>query len=86
MYYVTRFHEYLNCSQDILGNICGFTVIVIAVMLLNSFKEVDISLQDMRVVWRCKRDHIKYTVETEDEFGQIRQSGARQSSYGTPQL
>lgn len=78
--------EHVFCWQDILGNICGFTVIVIAVMLLNSFKEVDISFQDMRVVWRCRRDHIKYTVEAEEESGQIRQIGPRQSSYGTPQL
>lgn len=55
-------------------------------MLLNSFKEVDISFQDMRVVWRCRRDHIKYTVEAEEESGQIKQIGPRQSTYGTPQL
>ncbi|XP_065210813.1 magnesium transporter NIPA2 isoform X1 [Planococcus citri] len=76
------FKEWQNLdATDILGNICGFTVIVIAVMLLNSFKEVDISFQDMRVVWRCRRDHIKYTVEAEEESGQIKQIGPRQSTY-----
>jgi hypothetical protein len=56
------------------------------VMLLNSFKEVDISLQDVRIVWRCKRDPIKYTLDSEEEVGQIKQMSSRQSSYGTPQL
>ena len=72
--------------QDVLGNVCGFIVVVIAVMLLNSFKEVDISLQDVRIVWRCKRDPIKYTLDSEEEVGQIKQMSTRQLSYGTPQL
>lgn len=73
------------CVQDVLGNLCGFIVIVIAVMLLNTYKEFDLSIQDMKFQWRCKRDHIKYTVEAEEEAGQIKQIGSRQSSYGTPQ-
>ena len=72
--------------QDVLGNVCGFIVVVIAVMLLNSFKEVDISFQDVRIVWRCKRDPIKYTLDSEEEIGQIKQMNPRQLSYGTPQL
>ncbi|XKL61397.1 hypothetical protein PGB90_008454 [Kerria lacca] len=81
------FKEWQNLSlKDVLGNVCGFIVVVIAVMLLNSFKEVDISIQDMRIIWRCRRDHIKYTVEAEEESGQIKQTSFRQSGYGTPQL
>lgn len=73
-------------AQDVLGNVCGFIVVVIAVMLLNSFKEVDISVRDMRIMWRCRREPFKYAVETEEETGQIKRNGCQQSSYGTPQL
>lgn len=79
-------YDFLRMLQDVLGNLCGFVVIVIAVMLLNSFKEIDLSCYDLRVVMRCRRDdHIKYTIEIDEEAGQIKQC-LRQSTYGTPEL
>lgn len=79
-------YDFSRMLQDILGNLCGFVVIVIAVMLLNSFKEIDLSCYDLRIVMRCRRDdHIKYVIETDEEAGQIKPC-LRQSTYGTPEL
>lgn len=41
--------------QDIIGNICGFLVIIVAILLLNTFKDIDIPLSDVNV-WRPKRE------------------------------
>lgn len=82
------FREWQNLSaEDVVGNICGFIVIVIAVMLLNSFKDIDISMQDMRIVWTSKRDPIKHTIpcHSDEECSQIKRHSGN-SSYGTPPL
>ncbi|XP_014224139.1 magnesium transporter NIPA2 [Trichogramma pretiosum] len=42
--------------EDVIGCICGFLIIVIAIILLNGFKDLDISYQDVRHMFRPKRD------------------------------
>jgi magnesium transporter len=42
-------------ASDIVGDICGFLVVVIAVILLNAFKDMDVSLDDVRSQMRPKR-------------------------------
>lgn len=43
------FKEWLNLHFiDIIGSVCGFSVVIIAVVLLNAFKNFDISLKDLR--------------------------------------
>ena len=67
--------------QDILGNLCGFLVIIIGVILLNTFKDLDVSLNDVRGVWRPKRELIKglpLTLHEEEADYRTR------STYGTP--
>lgn len=41
--------------EDIIGDICGFLVVIVAVILLNAFKEVDISFDDVRGIMKPKR-------------------------------
>lgn len=41
--------------KDIIGDLCGFLVVVCAVVLLNAFKDLEISLDDVRNQLRPKR-------------------------------
>lgn len=51
------FKEWQQLSfKDIAGSVCGFLVIVIAIILLNAFKNVDITVSDIRGVLRPKKD------------------------------
>ncbi|XP_036317817.1 magnesium transporter NIPA2-like, partial [Rhagoletis pomonella] len=36
--------------EDILGDICGFFVVILAVFMLNAFKDLDITLNDVRSI------------------------------------
>lgn len=40
---------------DVVGDVCGFLVVVIAVILLNAFKDMDVSVDDVRSQMRPKR-------------------------------
>lgn len=40
---------------DVVGDACGFLVVVIAVILLNAFKDMDVSMDDVRTQMRPKR-------------------------------
>ncbi|KAL0280960.1 UNVERIFIED_CONTAM: hypothetical protein PYX00_002101 [Menopon gallinae] len=42
-------------SNDILGNICGFCTVVIAIILLNGFKDFNITLSDIQASLRTKQ-------------------------------
>lgn len=40
---------------DVVGDACGFLVVVIAVILLNAFKDMEVSMDDVRTQMRPKR-------------------------------
>lgn len=40
---------------DVLGDICGFLVVIVAVILLTAFKDMDISLNDVRMIMKPKK-------------------------------
>lgn len=47
------FKEFMHMSfEDILGDSCGFLVVISAVFILNAFKDIDISINDLRKVMR----------------------------------
>lgn len=51
------FQEWKHMSaEDVVGDICGFFIIIIAVILLNAFQTVDLSLNDVRGIMRPKRE------------------------------
>ncbi|KRT85974.1 hypothetical protein AMK59_1822 [Oryctes borbonicus] len=53
------FKEWLTLSvEDILGNICGFLTVIIAIFLLHAFKDMDISLSDLRGILNPKHEKL----------------------------
>lgn len=45
-------------AEDVIGDICGFCIVIIAVILLNAFQNTDISMNDLRQMMRPKREPI----------------------------
>lgn len=53
------YKEWMTLSlQDILGNICGFLTVIIAIFLLHAFKDVDVSLSDVRSIMNPKHEKL----------------------------
>ncbi|GJQ71403.1 putative magnesium transporter NIPA [Trypoxylus dichotomus] len=53
------FKEWLTLNtQDILGNICGFFTVIIAIFLLHAFKDMDISLSDLKGILNPKHEKL----------------------------
>ncbi|KZC09053.1 PREDICTED: magnesium transporter NIPA2 [Dufourea novaeangliae] len=51
------FREWENMStEDILGSLCGFITVILAIFLLNAFKELDINYGNVRHMLRPKRE------------------------------
>lgn len=76
------FREFNNMKfEDILGDICGFLVVITAVFMLNAFKDVDISLNDVRGIMRPK---IHKVPQHDDEILVTRQG--RRYSYGSGEV
>lgn len=44
--------------EDIIGDLCGFFVVICAVIMLNAFKNLDVSMDDVRGIMRPKRTMI----------------------------
>ncbi|XP_063699508.1 magnesium transporter NIPA2 [Culicoides brevitarsis] len=54
------FKEWTNMSpEDIIGDLCGFFVVICAVIMLNGFKHLDVSMDDVRGIMRPKRRMIE---------------------------
>ncbi|KAF2899051.1 hypothetical protein ILUMI_07119 [Ignelater luminosus] len=49
--------RHLN-ANDVVGNICGFLVIITAIVLLHGFKDFDISFNDVRGILRPKHESL----------------------------
>lgn len=45
-------------AEDIVGDICGFCIVIVAVVLLNAFQKMDISIDDVRTIMRPKREQV----------------------------
>lgn len=52
--------KHLN-TEDILGNICGFLIVIIAIILLHGFKDFDITFNDIRGILRPKHESLLRT-------------------------
>lgn len=52
-------------AKDVVGNICGFLVIITAIILLHGFKDFDISLSDVRGILRPKHETLIRTSHLE---------------------
>lgn len=70
--------------ENVIGDLCGFCIVIIAVILLNAFQNAEISINDLRQMMRPRRDPISQKSPThEDVF--IRQSHRNEfrNGYGT---
>ena len=66
--------------EDILGDICGFLIVISAVFMLNAFKDVDITLNDVRGIMRPKMQKLS---QYDEEILVSNNSRERRSSYGS---
>lgn len=45
-------------AENVIGDLCGFCIVIIAVILLNAFQNAEISMNDLRQMMRPRRDPI----------------------------
>jgi magnesium transporter len=85
------FKEWMHMSaSDVIGDICGFFVVIVAVIMLNAFRDMDVSMDDVRGIMRPKRDLLPTSsssmneTPTRSHFERVLWNGNREKSgYGT---
>ncbi|XP_063222519.1 magnesium transporter NIPA2 isoform X2 [Bacillus rossius redtenbacheri] len=76
------FREWTNlAAQDLLGSLCGFLIVIVAILLLNAFRDLDVSLVDVSGVARPKR---RLLMSSHDEEGLIGDGDKSVATYGSP--
>ncbi|KAL1398718.1 hypothetical protein pipiens_000204, partial [Culex pipiens pipiens] len=71
-------------AEDIIGDLCGFFVVIVAVILLNAFRDVDISLNDVKGIMRPKRELLQsHKGERYEDFLVESEHNGSQKHYGT---
>lgn len=74
------FKEWRHMSaEDVIGDLCGFSIVIIAVILLNAFQQTEISMMNIRQMMRPRREIVDYKNDCEGVF--IRQNS--RNGYGT---
>ncbi|XP_055712073.1 magnesium transporter NIPA2 isoform X1 [Phlebotomus papatasi] len=68
-------------ASDVIGDLCGFFVVIVAVILLNAFRDMDITLNDVRGITRPKRQLLEQGSQMDEIL--ITQ---QKNSYGTSEL
>lgn len=63
--------------ENVLGCLCGFITVIIAIFLMNGFKDLDINYNDVRRKFRQKKEIVsqnsmRWMSNSQDEQGQIR--------------
>lgn len=75
------FKEWVNMKfEDILGDFCGFFTVIIAVFLLNAFKDLEISLSDVQDIMRPRQYNTQHYQEL------IRRDSKERCSYGANEI
>lgn len=71
-------------AQDIVGSICGFLIVITAIFLLNAFKDVNISYNDLKHLSVPKKEALRKRIDEhyEDEVLEIGQ----ERNYGSPSV
>lgn len=78
------FKEFLHMSfEDILGDSCGFLVVISAVFILNAFKDIDISMNDLRKVMRPRVQKVQLY---DEEILVTQKPNETRFSYGTGEV
>lgn len=71
-------------AEDIVGDICGFCIVIVAVVQLNAFQKMDISIDDVRTIMRPKREQADSDAKGSD-FS-LDNVLVRKNGYGTNDL
>ncbi|XP_037960675.1 magnesium transporter NIPA2 [Teleopsis dalmanni] len=75
------FKEFTHMKfENILGDICGFLTVITAVFMLNAFKDVDVSLSDVRGIMRPKMQKV---AQFDEEVLFSNNDKERKYSYGS---
>lgn len=54
------FREWVHMkAEDVVGDVCGFLVVIVAVILLNAFQNMDITLDDVKGIMKPKREKLR---------------------------
>ncbi|PSN52414.1 Magnesium transporter NIPA2 [Blattella germanica] len=64
-------------GEDMLGNVCGFLTVIMAIILLNAFRDMDVSMLDVKGLMRPKRDMLAPCRDNRRGLG---------ASYGSPDM
>lgn len=55
------FKEWMHMKvEDVIGDLCGFSIVIVAVFLLNAFKDLDISMNDIRGIMRPRHHKVNF--------------------------
>lgn len=71
--------------ENIIGDLCGFFVVISAVIMLNAFKNLDVSMDDVRGIMRPKRTMIEQRQPSTSNFEDVlvHQNAKESKVYGT---
>lgn len=70
--------------ENVIGDLCGFCIVIIAVILLNAFQGADIPMNDLRQLMRPRRDPINQKSPMhEDVFIRSSHRNDFRNGYGT---
>lgn len=70
--------------ENVIGDLCGFCIVIIAVILLNAFQNAEISINDLRQMMRPRRDPVSQKSPMhEDVFIRQSQRNEFRNGYGT---
>lgn len=83
------FREWENMSAvDFLGSACGFLIVIVSIILLNTFKDMDVSVLEVKGMMKPKRELLSsgrsfHTVHLKEDDPISRQGISKKSSYGS---
>lgn len=69
-------------AVNIIGDLCGFFVVICAVTMLNAFKNLDVSMDDVRGIMRPKRTMIEQRPSNFEDV-LVHQNTRESKVYGT---
>ncbi|KAK3920695.1 Magnesium transporter NIPA2 [Frankliniella fusca] len=83
------FREWENMSAvDFIGSGCGFLIVIVSIVLLNIFKDMDVSVFDVKGMMRPKRELLSsgcafHSVHLKEDDPISRHGICKKSSYGS---
>jgi magnesium transporter len=72
-------------AGNIVGDICGFLVVICAVVLLNAFRDMDVSMDDVRSQMRPRRRLVSVNPSVRNSQSRIEEGNGlmQRNNYGT---